>query len=64
MRADGDDRVAVTLGGTVRPPGGIVIVSPFDRPIRSAIIDGSEQVVTDPHQVTLRDVAGRAVLIY
>jgi len=49
--AEADDRVRVTLGGPARPPGGFVIVSPFDRPLRGTSIDGSEAPARDPRQV-------------
>jgi hypothetical protein len=41
MRADGDDAVRVRLSGDVAVPrGGIVIASPYDRPIRRVTVDG------------------------
>jgi hypothetical protein len=40
MRAAGDS-VRVALSGEVRvPPGGVVVRSPLDRPLRSASVDG------------------------
>jgi GH15 family glucan-1,4-alpha-glucosidase len=49
MRADGDDAVRVRLSGDVAVPrGGIVIASPYDRPIHRATLDGRPlETVTD-----------------
>jgi hypothetical protein len=41
MRADGDDAVRVRLTGDLAvPPGGLVVTSPYDRPIRRVTVDG------------------------
>ncbi|HEX6910115.1 MAG TPA: hypothetical protein VF142_06965, partial [Longimicrobium sp.] len=39
MRAEGST-VRVRIGGEVRPPGGIVVRTPLDRPIRRATVNG------------------------
>ena len=64
MCADGADRVRVTLAGAVRPPGGIVIVSPLGRPLRGALVDGREHAVPDPQQLSLATLAVEVVLRY
>jgi hypothetical protein len=41
MRADGADAVRVRIAGDLAvPPGGIVVTSPFDRPIKRVTVDG------------------------
>jgi len=64
MCADGEDRVRVTLGGDAHPPGGFVIVSPFDRPLRSVLVDGSTRPVIEPDRIALVQLAAELVLIY
>jgi hypothetical protein len=61
--ADDDEQVRVTLGGDVRPPGGFVIVSPLDRPLRTAFVDG-RRVATAPDRITLQESARHIVLVY
>src|SRR5262249_5218069 len=60
--ADGDDRVRMTLGGTARPPGGFVLVSPLARPLRAALVGGRAHVVARGHLV-LREPA-EVILIH
>ena len=64
MRADGDDRVVVTLGGAVHPPGGFVVVSPFSRPLRGVSIDGRDAASTDPRQVLVRTAPAELLVSY
>jgi len=52
MQGD-EQEIVVQLGGTVRPPGGIVVVSPSSRPLRGVVIDGTTHEPTDPHRVAL-----------
>jgi hypothetical protein len=59
--AAGDGGARVTLGG-VRPPGGIVLVSPLGRPLREAIADGRSVPLREPDRVHLRDVPGEVRL--
>jgi len=65
MCAEGVDRVRVTLGGGVRyPAGGIVVESPFDRPLRGVVVDGCAQPAVDAERVTLRSLARELILDY
>lgn len=62
--AAGPDRVRVALGGSLRtPPGGIVIRSPLDRPLRSVVIDGDERPASRANEVVLHD-PGVVSLLY
>jgi hypothetical protein len=63
MCADGDDRVRVLLGGDARPPGGFVITSPIDRPLRAVRVDGDERSSTDSRQAVVQKAAA-VVLLY
>lgn len=51
LRADGDDAVRVTLGGTVRPPGGIVVAAPLARPLHAVTVNGVPCAATDSVRV-------------
>jgi hypothetical protein len=65
MCAEGADRIRVVLGGGIGvPPGGIVIMSPFARPLRGALIDARQHAVAGAQQVVLRDLAAEVILIY
>jgi hypothetical protein len=59
--ASGDGGARVTLAG-VRPPGGIVLISPLARPLREAIADGRPVPLREPDRVHLRDVPGELLL--
>lgn len=63
MCADGKDRVLVTLGGTVSPPGGIVVVSPYVRPLRGTVVDGREQAPPTT-ELVLHERATELILLY
>jgi hypothetical protein len=64
IRASGDT-VRVRLGGTMRvPPGGIVVRTPLDRPIRRATVNGRPVAVTRPGEVTVRAAAADVVLFH
>ena len=53
MRADGD-RVRVRLEGLTRtPPGGIVLRSPLDTPVRSVTVDGRAVKLAAPGELRL-----------
>lgn len=63
--ADGDDRVKVTIGGALRvPAGGIVVESPYARPIRVVVVDGSRSAPVDPGRVAIRTAKAEIVLEY
>jgi hypothetical protein len=62
--ADGDDRIRMTLGGTARPPGGLVVVSPFDRPLRGALVGGRAHPVHPGGQIVLREPVRDVLLLY
>jgi hypothetical protein len=59
--ASGDGGARVTLGG-VRPPGGIVLISPLARPLREAIADGRAVPLREPDRVHLRGVPAEILL--
>ncbi len=62
MRAEGD-AVRVRVGGDVRPPGGIIIRTPLDRPIRRATVNGRRvSMDADAREVVVRDVPADVVL--
>jgi hypothetical protein len=61
--ADGPDQVRFTLGARVRPPGGIVITSPLDRPLRGALVGGRAHPIRADH-IFLRELVRDIVLLY
>jgi len=64
MRSGGD-RVRVRLEGlTRRPPGGIVLRSPLDTPVRSAIVDGRAVKLTGPGELRLQRLPATVELRY
>lgn len=59
------DRVVVRLGGALTvPPGGIVVRSPLDRPIRSVLVNGAPVAGTNPESVVVRQVPAVVVVRY
>ena len=65
MCAEGDDRVRVTLGGSLRfPSAGIVVESPLEVPLRRVFLDGHHEAVTDSRRVNLRSIAADLILDY
>jgi hypothetical protein len=65
MCAEGDDRVKVTIGGSIRvPEGGIVVESPYARALRAVVIDGVKSPPTDPRRVIVRNATAAIVLEY
>ena len=65
MRAEGEDRVRVVLGGRLRfPSAGIVIESPLQEPLCRVVVDGLQQPASDPQRFTLRSMAGDVILDY
>jgi hypothetical protein len=62
MRAAGST-VRVTVGGNLRVPGGMVIRTPLDRPIRRATVNGrAVSVAADTREVVVRAVPADVVL--
>lgn len=65
MCADGSDRVKVTIGGSIRlPEGGIVIESPYSRPLRSVVTEGERKTARDSRRTVIRSATARIVLEY
>jgi hypothetical protein len=64
MCAPRDDRVDVTLGGSARPPGGIVLASPLGRPLREAVVDGSVHRAESDQRVSLGGAPAAITLCY
>jgi hypothetical protein len=64
MRATGDT-VRVRVGGDVRAPGGIVLHTPLDRPIRRATVNGRRvPVAADARAIVVRAAPADVVLEY
>lgn len=64
MRGDGRS-VRVRLGGGLEvPPGGIVVASPYDRPVRRATVDGASVRLTQSGDVVVRHLPATVVLWY
>jgi hypothetical protein len=64
LHADARDRVRLTLGGRARPPGGFVVVSPLERPLRGALVGGRAHPLRDPRHLVLRSPIPEAILLY
>jgi len=62
--AEEEDRVLVGFGGSAKPPGGVVLHSPFARPLRDAIVDGRRVEARDPQRLHLAKLPVRVVLRY
>ena len=63
--ARGPERVRVSIGGSLRPPpGGLVIESLLARPLREVVVDGSALARTDPHRIQLRGLPHEIELLY
>jgi hypothetical protein len=64
MRAEGDS-VRVTLAGLgASPPGGIVVRSPLDRPIREVVVDGRTMRAHSAEEVAVRHLPAEVILRY
>ena len=64
MRGDGRS-VRVRLGGGLTvPPGGVVVVSPYDRPVRRATLDGAAARLTQAGEVVVRRLPATVTLWY
>ena len=62
MRAHGST-VRVSVGGGIRlPPGGVVVRTPFDRPIRAATVNGRRVRIADPNQITIRQLPAEILM--
>jgi hypothetical protein len=62
MRAD-ESRVHVRIEqGLTVPPGGIVVRTPLDRPIRRAVVNGRSVRVTQPSEITIRRLPAEIVM--
>jgi hypothetical protein len=64
MRGAGDGCVRVAFTAGLRPPGGIVLVSPSTRALREVRVDGRLQPVTHPDRVRLAAAPAEVVLLY
>ncbi len=63
IRAEGDDRVVVTLGDRLRwPAAGVVVESPLARTLTRVVVDGTAVVPDDPHRIVLRAPAREVIL--
>jgi hypothetical protein len=60
MRARGDS-VKIDISGPSIPPGGLVVKSPIDRPIRSASVNG-RNVASKPTEIVLRSLPASLVI--
>jgi hypothetical protein len=58
------DTVRVRLSGVRVPPGGIVVRSPRERPVRIATVNGEVVPVADGRQVVIRRVPAELTLSY
>jgi hypothetical protein len=61
--ARGVVRVRIDSLATI-PPGGIVVRSPLERPIRRVVLDGAERPVTSPEEVVVRRLPADLTLYY
>jgi hypothetical protein len=64
MCAGGADEIVVHLGGTARPPGGFVVVSPEPRPLRAVVVDGETRPATAHDRLHLASLAAEVRLRY
>ena len=65
MCADGADRVKVSIGGSLQvPEGGIVVESPYARPLRAIVVDGSRSAPVDPRRIVVRKPTADIALEY
>jgi hypothetical protein len=62
MHAVADGAVHVELGGDIRPPGGVVVVSPLAAPLREVVVDGRAGPPTDAGRLALRTPPRMVVL--
>jgi F5/8 type C domain len=62
IEADGPDGVRFRFGGACRPPGGVVLESPLERPLREASADGRPCAVEAGRRVRLGALPREAVL--
>jgi hypothetical protein len=63
LRAEGDHRVRLSLAGDLEPPpGGILVESPLERPLRAAEVDGRAHPVVAARRVHLSALAAEVIL--
>lgn len=63
--AEDDQRVRLALAGDLEPPpGGILVESPCERPLRAAEVDGHTHPVLEARRVHLRVLAAEVILHY
>ena len=55
---------AKRLRKLVRPPGGIVLMSPLARPLVEVRVDGRVVALDEPDRVQLRDIRAEVLLRY
>ena len=61
----GAPRVQLELGGDLQiPPGGIVIVSPLSRPIRSVSVNGRPPAYVTTNEATIKELPADVLLTY
>ena len=64
MRGDGRS-VRVRLGGGLAvPPGGVVLASPYDRPIRAATVNGRRATIAPSGDIVIRRLPANVTLWY
>jgi hypothetical protein len=65
LRAEGPDAVRLRLVGDLAvPPGGIVVVSPLDRPLAQVTVNGLAVAPFEPDRVVVTRVPAEIVLRY
>jgi hypothetical protein len=65
LRTEGADSVRVRIAGDIAvPPGGIVVTSPLDRPIRRVTVDGKPLATFTAHTATVDRCPADVVLRY
>jgi hypothetical protein len=63
LQADGADRLNARFGDRCHPPGGFVLESPFERPLRELRVDGTPHEPSHPRRVQLAAAPRTLVLI-
>jgi hypothetical protein len=65
LRAEGADAVRLRLGGDLDvPPGGIVIMSPLDRPLREVVVNGQPLAAHAADSAVVREFPAEVLLQY
>jgi hypothetical protein len=63
LRADGADQLHARFGDGCRPPGGFVLESPLERPLRELRVDGTPRAPDHPRRVHLATAPRTLVLV-